>query len=57
MNPNLVDQLNILGKYLEQHKRIAIVAHSECLKPYTGIYIQNCEIYQLLAEKLPNSKI
>ena len=40
-------QKQVIESYLGKYKRIAVVAHSECIKKYAGYKIKNCEIFAM----------
>jgi bisphosphoglycerate-dependent phosphoglycerate mutase len=48
------EQLRVLTGYFQKYDKIAVVAHSECIKRYVGYKIKNCEIYPLSRDKLPH---
>jgi hypothetical protein len=39
------EQSKVLAEYFKKYNKIAIVAHSECIKHYAGYKINNCEIF------------
>lgn len=45
--PDYNEQLRVLENYSKQYPRIAVVAHSECIKRYAGYKIKNCEIFPM----------
>lgn len=50
--PNYNEQLKVLQHYSQKYKRIAVVAHSECIKRYAGYKIKNCEIFPMETDRL-----
>ena len=40
--PNYPEQFKVLDHYFQKYDKIAVVAHSECIKRYAGYKIKNC---------------
>jgi len=51
------EQSKVLAEYFKKYKKIAIVAHSECIKHYAGYKINNCEIFEMSQSSLPKVEL
>ena len=51
--PNYGEQLRVLQQYFKKYDKVAVVAHSECIKKYAGYKIANCEIFKMSRQDLP----
>ena len=52
MLPDYNEQKKVLEFYAQKYNKIAVVAHSECIKRYAGYKIDNCEIYPMSLDQI-----
>ena len=53
--PDYSEQMRVLDHYFQKYDKIAVVAHSECIKRYAGYKIKNCQVFSMAKADLPKN--